>query len=786
MALENRLFVFTNDRNIRNFNQEFNDEFLPKSISFSEFLKCIIYHKDKIQCDEVGRILLMQEACKKSKDLAQKMKFPQEFTQFLKNSEYLFSFFKELALQKKSVDDLFYSDIYANYEEHLKILDELLKSYKNNLNNAGVYDDISICDDYFINEEFVAQFDEIHIKIDGFLSKFEFEILLNLTKITQIFISFTTSKFNKKMTLEFADILNTNFEENCIYDINLTKKEIISCEKREINSQIKVKSFNLRSLQCAYVFEKISSFVKDGIDPQKIAVILPDESFAKILKSQDKNNMLNFAMGFDFKDSIFYQIFNKAIICIKENKDIVFKDDYLKNDYFDDFSMFFYKTNFKKELYERFKIAYLNNHGFDEFKKICEEMLLLDESSSDIVQNSLFDLGVLNDKFSLEFKSLCEIFLQKISKEKISHVSGGQVSVMGLLESRGMSFDGVIIVDFSDDFVPKRSINEMFLNSEVRANAGLISHTDRENLQRFFYENLIFGAKKAAICFEKSEERIASRFLKQFCTIEDKEFSNDQYLSIFGCAKVSQCKELDEIVLKHNIFETPLSFSRLDTFLKCERKYYYKYILKCQEPKALQGISRNYVGTIIHNCFDEFYKNSADKKFDLRKFDDIFENKLKDQGVREFEILLWRKRLEKIAKLLQTHEEEYIYEDSEVKKDTEFCDIKITGEIDRIDKNGNKKFIIDYKSGNVDANSLQLAFYEALLDYKDPSDNVQSKFLSLTSGEFIESKKNLDDLIEIIEELKNRCKNEINFSRTQKDENCKYCAYKIMCKRQMV
>lgn len=50
----------------------------------------------------------------------------------------------------------------------------------------------------------------------------------------------------------------------------------------------------------------------------------------------------------------------------------------------------------------------------------------------------------------------------QISQLSLSDVGGGKVTVMGLLESRGLCFDGVILVDFNEEFIPKRSVNELF------------------------------------------------------------------------------------------------------------------------------------------------------------------------------------------------------------------------------------------------------------------------------------------------------------------------------------
>ncbi|EAK2797672.1 hypothetical protein FC656_08870, partial [Campylobacter jejuni] len=96
-------------------------------------------------------LLLMQEACLKSKDLEKKLGISVEFFAFLKNNEYLFSFFKELSLEKKSIEDLKNNDYYATYNEHLEILDEVYKNYLALLEKNSFYDDLSLPKNYTLN-----------------------------------------------------------------------------------------------------------------------------------------------------------------------------------------------------------------------------------------------------------------------------------------------------------------------------------------------------------------------------------------------------------------------------------------------------------------------------------------------------------------------------------------------------------------------------------------------------------------------------------------------------------
>ena len=790
LQLKNNLIVFSTNRKIREFKANSHEFILPKTLSLGEFLQKAIIVKNLSKCDEISQILFMQQACAKTKAIGEKLNFPSEFFEFMKNSEYLFKFFKELKHAKKGVKDLIRADTYASYDEHLQILDELLRSYLEILRQNGVYDDISVCDLYEINENFVKEFENIDIFVDGFLSEFEFEIIAKSANLTNLNLIFKSTKLNKKIVQKIANLSEISPSELKFgkeYTLNLSQKTIEKCENLDKCTEILVKPFSLRSLQCAFVFEKISAFVKNGIKAQNIAVILPDEEFAATLKLHDKHNMLNFAMGEKIAQTLFYRILAKINDSIKENANVNFAplEEKISNEY----SLFFSQIHLQKELYEKIKLNYQKPLEFSEFNEIINELLRLkNENLAEFIAKPLFMIENFTQNHPLSLKEMIELFLILLNEIKIPHIGGGAVSVLGILESRGMKFDGVIIIDFNDDLVPNRSSGEMFLNSAVRKEAGLISHTDRENLQRFYYESLINSAKVVAISYESSEEKLKSRFLDDFAVAKnDDKFSDDDYLATFGGGVNLLVSSDEPIIEKHEFFKKPLSFSTLNCYLECKRKYYYKHVKKIAE-NALFNESDNFAsGNALHKSFEEFYKFGA--KFDFEKFKIIYEKRAKELNLNEFDIAINLLGVKKIQdSFLNEHEREFSCKECELEiKEREFNGIKITGKIDRIDENAvGEKFLIDYKSGSCgkDKNkSFQLAFYKALLG----DESCQSRFIFFGDSEVRDAHKDysVENLANLINELKKEFADEVNFERIThygKKPVCKYCPYQIMCK----
>ncbi|EHO4943181.1 hypothetical protein KLP71_001022, partial [Campylobacter coli] len=579
------LRIFSSSRKIKEYQEKAKakNALLDSAFLVSDFLDrvCVV---NSFKASSYESLLLMQEACLKSKDLEKKLGISAEFFAFLKNNEYLFSFFKELSLEKKSIQDLKNNDYYATYNEHLEILDEVYTNYLLLLKQHNLYDDLSLAQEYKLNLDFLNEYEGIYYDLQGFLSKFEEDLLCEISKIKSTIISFKTSKFNLEYLLELDFLKDIHLELDMFYEVNLSQKKILKQEKlSNPNTLVKLKAFELRSLQCAFVMDEISNFVRAGIDPEKIAVITPDESFCDLLKLFDKNNMLNFASGVSIKESLFYQKI-KALYNGANSDAFIYKID---ENYFEQEKMIFDYHNtllhYLELQFEDFRTRFDQICDLQYFENLIHSFLK-DESQElmNLVQKELCFIKDLLKNKSLKLKELMQLFFMQLDQIKLSYVGGGKVTVMGLLESRGLSFDGVVILDFNEDFVPKRSINELFLNNEVRKKAGLISYERRENLQRLYYENLMKNAKKLSISFVENEEQTRSRFLDEldFNFFEEKTTPSKAYLNALKLDYQGVELNLNPIkvpVLKHDIFEKELSFSRLNLFLYQKRTYFYRY-----------------------------------------------------------------------------------------------------------------------------------------------------------------------------------------------------------------
>ena len=770
-----KLLVFSTKRSVRAFydNQKSQNSFLNSAITIGEFFESAIIVPNLKKATEIIQILTMQEAVLQTKAAHEILQIPSEFFAFLKNHDYLFSFFKELKHEKISIKDLKNQDIYAHYDEHLDILNELEQIYLNLLQNASFYDDISVADKYEINENFIKSYDEIHIDIDGDLSAFFWDIITKSAEICEVFLNFKSGKFNQKTISQISNLTGLNLTQNKQYQINLTKKQIVSQSDWDFVCEPVLSFVSSRSAQCAFVFDEISEFLRKGIKASKIAVILPDEKFASVLQNADKNKMLNFATGTNFENTAEFAIFSSLKTALDLNLDYKFDENYLQKSKIlekNQSNLHFLKIS--DEIYQSYKQIYNQICSYDEFvRQIWLNLANSNDQIKQIILEIIFELKTAVELNLLKFNQIYDLFLTKLKSKSLPDVGGGEITVIGILESRGSEFEGVVIVDFNDNLVPKRSQKEMFLSSKIRAKAGLSSHFDRENLQRFYFESIVKNAKSVSICFVNDEEKIKSRFAKSLNCKEVQKYSQSAYLNGLKTPNLNLNLTKENFIAKHDFFASPLSFSRLDTFIKSPRAYYYKYVLGLREPRDLE-MQASIKGSIIHECLEIYFKQNPDY-FDEAKFKQIVENSSLDR-IAKFELFhilgdFAFRQNEHFKKGFHVHKCEF-----SCKKI--YKNISLEGKIDRIDINDKTGEIclIDYKTGSIDDKSLQLAFYEALY-----GKNAKGFYFSLKDIDFKKSEKvDIGSLDEVLDELKAINNTMIDFSKM--GNNWKYFKDKLL------
>jgi len=336
----------------------------------------------------------------------------------------------------------------------------------------------------------------------------------------------------------------------------------------------------------------------------------------------------------------------------------------------------------------------------------------------------------------------------------------------------------------------------MFLNTQIRQAASLPTMSDRENLQKHYYEMLMARSKEVAISYVSSEQSSGSRFLKQLGIQENNLHSELDYAEILFAHVKQEPKQESQIVQEYSFKNIELSATRLKTFLTCKRKYYYKYIKQIKNHEIPKDMPQEYeIGNVVHQALKEVYAKQnhyieAQKlQRDIEKALDEF---CGESELDKYLVAIQKKRLQPFVEAeIKRFKDGWKVVSTEEYFKAPFAGITIAGQIDRIDKKENLIEVLDYKTGSytlynknnfTDATDFQLEFYYLLAG---AFGDVQScGFYDLKESKIV-SESFLEEKLEILKShIKDLLSIElVNFEKCQELKPCQFCEYAIICGR---
>lgn len=785
MQFKQKLLVFPTSRAVRSYIslQKNKNTLLPSILTIDEFLKKSIFFDNKKYIDEEQRFLYLKESIKNT-DI-KKLGISDNFTKFLKQNDYIYRFFLELSSEKIEINDIRNADTYEYFNEHLSILEEIRANYIKILDENSCVDRINMSMHYKVNKSFLKRFDCVDFIFEGYFTKVEFDIIRDISSIVDLNISFHSNEYNQK-SLEKFDFLE-KIELNKMYEISLTDKTVL--KKEEIKNKLvslDIKGFNSRINQIAYIKSSITKAIANGVNPSSIALVLPDESFASWLQLFDNEQYFNYAMGRNIRNYKLYQVAYAV-------------NSYLNEDEVKNLSNIEYLKIDKAFIDKEIKIIWNKICTKDNFDLLCS-YIKSNEDNVEIIEKYdevIYKLSILlfSQENSILVKDLYKIFLQKISKITLDDVNSGKITVLGLLETRAVSFDTVIICDFNENFIPKRSIKDKFLSSKIKSMANLPTSYDRESLQKYYYKRLIDSSTNLFISYVNSDTNQISRFANELFTGKiDTNRSDNLYKHIlYNNHNISHYE--GDIIEKIDLRQFEWSATSFKNFLECKRKFYFQHILKIKEhtislkPKGFE------LGSIVHSILEKYYIN---EKNDLsyKVIEDLFYEYRTSNPFLALDLEIWKKKLYNFYLYDKQRLENRKIISLEKNFNITFDDIKIKGVIDRVDLYNDTYEVIDYKTSSslkVDtfknyekSKDFQLEFYYLAMSELYKTDKVNAYYYDLSSTKILEEvalDKKLEVLTQKFSEIKELSKKDISFEKCEEKTVCTYCPYSTICNR---
>jgi ATP-dependent helicase/nuclease subunit B len=557
----------------------------------------------------------------------------------------------------------------------------------------------------------------------------------------------------------------------------------------------------------------------DKNDPASKAIILADESLLLPVLQTVDDESLNITMGYPFEQSA---VFGLCDLWLDIQEEIA-SGDKISIAYPKVLTYIFnpliatdieQRNKIHKEIIEekkaRFKLLELRGSGkiagltfgpfespADSIRNLGSLLLLVSEQIADLrklesllIAEAVKTLNVLSDSFAElgNAAAMPEInagFVLRTIRRALAGLTvpfdGEPLSglqVMGLLESRCLDFDELIVLGMNEGVLPKVSITPSFIPDNVRRAFALPVLENQNSIFAYFFYRLLHCAKKVTLIYVGiTDDKVGgsgeeSRFIKQLEFETTCKFTHvlqqNQPIDISTPQSIEVSKSgpvLDKLrtYLKRNSeskYDKKISASAFTDYVSCSLKFFFGKIAGLAEPKDLPDeIGPHTVGTMLHTVMESFYRDSLGKEVTadyIRQREKLLPAMSKAAMIQELKLnpdyeylqsalqQIIIKVIEQYALKVLRHDEQIApfiikeLEDREaytplfsIEVEGREEQVRLMGIIDRVDIHQNKTRIVDYKTGK---DQLKYGDFEGLFAEEGKDQNkalLQTLFYTL-------------------------------------------------------
>ncbi len=410
-------------------------------------------------------------------------------------------------------------------------------------------------------------------------------------------------------------------------------------------------------------------------------------------------------------------------------------------------------------------------------KSILSFMVLGGQADDPLNARITEHMGIVAEEFAVldvhdffEEGELFKVLLERLKSEMVAfHGSPLRgLQVLGLFETRSLSFKDVIVADVNEGVLPNLNVYEPLIPREVMVKLNLDRLEFEEEIQRYQFMRLISCAERVHLIYQERPEKQKSRFVEELVWEEEKKHGR------LGEVPVHRPGFRAEIPIQgKTVFKTAamvdflkrmtFSATSVNTYLRNPYEFYFKYVLGLREKdNLLDDPESKHIGIFVHDLLEAAFRPFVGKKPVL---DDAFKRNFRALFERRFEQTLGStmasdtflikevlsarldqflqeelQRAEHIAEILYL---EHAFEDT---IDLAGGPVKFIYRVDRVDRMMDGTImVIDYKTGGADKmptpesiESFQMPLYLHYLDrlYPDAPVNAALYHLRTSKIEF--------------------------------------------------
>lgn len=334
------------------------------------------------------------------------------------------------------------------------------------------------------------------------------------------------------------------------------------------------------------------------------------------------------------------------------------------------------------------------------------------------------------------------------------------MQMMGILESRCIDFKNVFVLSITDETFPSSRAVNSFIPHNLRRGFGLPTQTEHSAVWAYYFYRLIQRAENVTLMYAATTETMGvsepSRYIYQLEYESGQNIIHTNIeLNVNKQSPIAILSEPKSDVVSQQLKNMRFSPSRINDFIDCPLRFYYRYIKNIRIERPIEQIDAIDTGNILHTALEYVYKPL--KVNVLGSLHSLTNDHIVDHVNRSCDVVLGKRieqpaianSIDSLKELICKHVRtvvdfdiaegvivEVVDTERELNYDLEVDGqiVKLYGKADRVDRlNDGSIRVVDYKSGldKQDFENIESLF---IADKRRNKAALQTLIYSMMSG----------------------------------------------------
>ena len=239
-----------------------------------------------------------------------------------------------------------------------------------------------------------------------------------------------------------------------------------------------------------------------------------------------------------------------------------------------------------------------------------------------IVSDGVGELDLSYKMLRLLIRRMMESVSMPFNGEPIT-----DIQVMGVLETRMLDFDKLLLLNVEEGIVPQHQADHSFIPYYLRKAYHMQTPDERATIYAYNFFRLISRAQQTTMLFGAAGTGGAgkgmSRFIMQMLVshqfiVKKEQLNEPNTIQAVELQTMEETRSLlstlqvvDGKVLRPSGKPYKLSPSALNTYITCPRSFYFQYVLgfKTKDTKPEVVFEANTLGSFVHHTMEYLYKH---------------------------------------------------------------------------------------------------------------------------------------------------------------------------------